>query len=170
MPDASQRRPSFGFEFFELIFQLEHFQIVHALEQSLHVVAAQIGHQHAERREMAGRVRNNNFPDRQFLRHRRGVQRPAAAVGDQRKVARIEAALEGHVTHRVGHRRGGDLQHARGGPLQIYRRAVAPIRSRNAFSAALRSKRISPPRKRSGESRPRMTLASVTVGSVPPRP
>ena len=38
------------------------------------------------------------------------------------------------------------------------------------FSAALRSRRISPPKKRSGESRPRMTFASVTVGSVPPRP
>ena len=99
---------------------MEHLQVVHAFEKRLHVVAPQIGHQHAKRGEMARRARNNYFPDRQFFRHRRGVQRSAAAVGNQRKIARVEAALERHVTHRVGHRRGGDLQHPRGRTFEIY--------------------------------------------------
>jgi len=41
---------------------------------------------------------------------------------------------------------------------------------RIAASDAARSSWTSPPRKYCGSIRPRMTLASVTVGSVPPRP
>ncbi len=66
-----------------------------------------------------GALGNNYRPDRQFFGHRRGVQRSAAAVSNQRKIARVETALERHVTHRVGHRRSGDLQHARGGALEM---------------------------------------------------
>ena len=110
------------------------------------------------------------LPIDKLFGHRRGVQRSAAAVGNQRKVARVETALERHVTHRVGHRRSGDLQHARGGALESDAQRLRQAFAQSDFPRRLRSKRISPPRKRSGESRPRMTFASVTVGSVPPRP
>lgn len=68
---------------------------------------------------MARRVRNNDFTNRQFLRDRGSVERPAAAVGYERKIARIETALQRHVTHRIGHRRRRHLQHAGGGSLKI---------------------------------------------------
>jgi hypothetical protein len=55
---------------------------------------------------------NDNRTNRKLFGNGRCVQRAATAVGDQGEVARIETALEGDVTHRVGHRRGGNLKHA----------------------------------------------------------
>jgi hypothetical protein len=42
--------------------------------------------------------------------------------------------------------------------------------SSNARRAASASRLIPPPRNVSGSSQPRLTIASVAVGSVPPRP
>ena len=44
----------------------------------------------------------------------------AATVSDQREVTRIEAALERHMTHGVGHSAGRDFKHAGGGALKLH--------------------------------------------------
>src|SRR4030095_5980216 len=69
---------------------------------------------------MPGRARNYNFSDRKFLCDRCGVQRTAAAIRNQSEVARVQAALERHVTHCISHCRGGHLKHACGRTFEIY--------------------------------------------------
>ena len=79
-------------------------------EPGAHEVAAKISHQHAISGEMSRRSRNDDDADRQLARHRRGVQRSGAAIGDEREVGGVEAALGGHPAHHMGHFRRGDAE------------------------------------------------------------
>ena len=54
-------------------------------------------------------------PIDELARDRGGVQRPGAAVGDEREVGGVEAALGGHPAHHMRHLRRGDAQDAFGG-------------------------------------------------------
>ena len=65
-----------------------------------------------------------------------GVQRTGAAIGDQREIAGIEAALGGDALDRVGHGGGGDAQDAVGGRRDVQCRA-AWRRASSARSAAV---------------------------------
>ena len=50
---------------------------------SAHEIITQVGKQHAESREMAGRVRNNDSANADLARDRRGMKRPGAAICHQ---------------------------------------------------------------------------------------
>ncbi len=98
-------------------------QCLHARERGLgerrepgvDEVAAQVGHQHAVGGEMSRRARDDDFGDAQFARHHGGMERSGAAIGDQREIRRIEAALGRHPAHHMRHFRRGDAQDAFGG-------------------------------------------------------
>src|SRR6266508_1381673 len=79
---------------------------------------------------MPGRARNDNFSDRKLFCDRCGVQRTAAAVSNQSEVARVQAALERHVTHRIGHCRRGHLKHTCGRTFEIYIERLGQIAQR----------------------------------------
>ena len=132
-------------------------------------VVAQVGRQQAERRGEARERRHDHLAHLEQRRDLDRVQRPGAAERHQRVLARVEAALDRHAADRVGHVGVEQRQHA------LRRRLAGRARARSARSpttacAASASSCIAPPRKRSGSSRPSTTCASVTVGSVPPRP
>jgi hypothetical protein len=73
------------------------------LDDGAHEIVAQIGRQHPPGRERRGRRRHDHAGNPELARDRHGVERPAAAVGDQRVVARVEAALGGDAAHRERH-------------------------------------------------------------------
>ena len=100
-----------------------------------------------------GAPRNDDVADADLARDRDGMQRAGAAIGDQREVAGIEAALGGDALHRVGH--GGRRRCAgcRRRPAVASMPSGSPTLA-SARSAASTSSFISPPRKRSAPSRP----------------
>ena len=131
-------------------------------------LVAEVGHEVADRAEQTGRRRHDHREGAHQLRHRVGVQRPGAAVGDEREVARVVTALHRDEPQRAGHvlvddgddplgrlldaveaHRVGDLLHRRprGGDVE---RHLAAEQARRQV--------------------PSTTLASVTVGSSPPLP
>ena len=80
--------------------------------------------QHADGREIARLRRNDHRRNRQFVRQRARVQRPAAAIAEQHEIARVESVLDGDLLriapamitvaiemHAVGH-----LDHAASSP------------------------------------------------------
>ena len=95
-----------------------------------HVVVAQVGEQHAEGREHARRARDDDLADADLARDRDRVQRPRAAIGDQREIAGVEAALGGHALHRVGHGGRGDAQDAVGGLGHAHAERLGDARKR----------------------------------------
>ena len=132
-------------------------------------VAAAVGGREAERGEHAAGARAEDPRDAELVGDRGGVQRPGAAERQQREAARVDAALDRHDAQRADHLRVRDAHDARG--------ALAPPQ---AELGGERADRRASPRSRverdaAGE-RPRRVevpstrLASVTVGSVPPRP
>ena len=62
-----------------------------------------LGHQHAERGEIAGQFRDDHLGDRDLARDRHRVQRPGAAERDHHGVARIDAAIDRDGAHRERH-------------------------------------------------------------------
>src|SRR5204863_2899009 len=60
-------------------------------ERGAHVIVAQVGKQHAERREHAGRDRNDYFPNADLARDLYGVQRARAPICKEHEVAGVEA-------------------------------------------------------------------------------
>ena len=81
-------------------------------EPGPHEIVTQIREQHAESGEHPGRGRDDHCPDADLACDLHGVQRSGAAIGDQRKVPGIEAALGGDALHRIGHRGRGNSQDA----------------------------------------------------------
>ena len=73
-----------------------------------------IGVEQAKGGKQARRRRHNDAPHVQRLGHARGEQRPIAAKGKQRIVARVTATLGGHRLDGTHHVRGGDLMRAIG--------------------------------------------------------
>ena len=76
------------------------------------IVAAQVRHHHAPGREHRRPGGNDDLLHAEFLRERDGMHRTAAAEGDEREVARIEAAVERHQLQRVDHVVVGDADDA----------------------------------------------------------
>jgi hypothetical protein len=93
---------------------------------------------------------------------------PAPAEAQQRQLARVDAALDGHHAQRAHHLGVGDAADALGALQRLELEAVRE--SLIACSAASRSSVMSPPSEAPAGSRPSSRLASVTVGSVPPWP
>ena len=132
-----------------------------------HQIAAHVGHKQAESREIAGHRRDDNGSHAQLVGDPDGVQRARAAIGEQREIARIDAAQDRHFLDRRRHRHHGDTQDALGHLLgrQTDRPETSPRpQSRRRGRGDLAAEQMLVP------SRPSTTLASVTVGSTPPRP
>ena len=111
-----------------------------------------------------GRRRDDDRERAHQLGDRVGVQRPGAAEGDERELARVVAALDADHAQRARHVLVDDPQDAVGG----LPRATAPSRRRPSAPRRARPRRRATSRRRSGRAgrRPSTTLASVTVGSV----
>ncbi len=101
---------------------------------------------------------------------RGGVHRPGAAERQQREAARVDAALDRDDAQRPHHLLVGDPHDPLGG-LQLAE-AERPRRGRPIAACGRVARRAR--RRRPGSSRgarqPSSRLASVTVGSAPPRP
>ena len=117
------------------------------------------------RAEDAGIARHEDAADVELARQPRRVQRPGAAEGHQRVVARIVAALHADDPDRPRHVGGDDREDALRRRHHVRGRARAASR---AIAALARSWRIGmrPPSRCVGFSVCSTTLASVTVGSV----
>ena len=91
---------------------VEHGEIhrVGAVVDGARAVDAEVGEQRAERRAEPGMRRHDHLLHLQRRRHVHGVQRACAAEGDQRVVAVVDTALDGHQPDGVGHvlGRGGE--------------------------------------------------------------
>ena len=74
--------------------------------------------------------------DADLARDLDGMQRPGAAIGDEREIAGIEAALGGDGLDRIGHRGDGDAQDAVGGRGRRPCRAASPTWACSAAFAA----------------------------------
>ena len=119
-------------------------------------VAPLVARDEAERREHAGRLRDEHGADAELFGERARVERTGAAERDEREPARIVAALDRDDAQRAQHLSVHDLHH----------RSRDRCLSR-ARAAASRS-RTSPPGSSAG-SRPSRRFASVTV-APPPAP
>ena len=73
-----------------------------------------VGEQHADGGEVARLGRDDDRRYIELTRQRGAMDRPAAAEGAQREVARVEAALDGDPADRVGHADGGEREDAVG--------------------------------------------------------
>ena len=83
----------------------------------LRELVAEVGDEVADRAEQAGRRRDDHRERAHDLRHRVRVQRPGAAVGDERELARVVAALDGDEPQRTGHVLVDDREDPLGGLL-----------------------------------------------------
>ena len=90
---------------------------------------------------------------------------PGAAVGDERELARVVAALDGDEAQRARHVLVDDREDALGRLPRPTARPIASAIVCTAARAASTSSSISPPSRRGGRW-PSTTFASVTVGSV----
>ena len=119
------------------------------------------------RREHAGRPRAEDRVDPELVGDlpRRGGRRLRRTPSARIRAGRVPAGRR--RPHRVGHRGVGDAENALAGSSWRGRARAATRRQRR--SAAARSSSL---RRASGGAgrAPRTRLASVTVGSVPPRP
>ena len=126
--------------------------------------------QQAERREHAAGPRADDPRDAQLVGDRRGVHRPGAAERQQREVARVDAALDRDHAQRPDHLLVGDADDALG------RLELARGRAARRAPATAASRRLEVELDVAGERGVRRRgsraarFASVTVGSVPPRP
>ncbi len=84
------------------------------LQHGAHEVVPEIGGEHAPGREGGGRRRDDDPRNAELARDRHRVERPAAAVGHQRVVPGIEAALGGDAAHRQRHLHVGQPHDAGG--------------------------------------------------------
>ena len=145
---------------------------VHAQEvlvDRLHEVVAHVGHQAPQGRGDPGTRRHQHPGDGQLAGQGGGVQRAGAAEREQDEVARVVPALQRHQADGAGHLvvghahdGGGDLlgtQAEMGADL-----LVEAVAHRGELRGALDAEESA------GLSRPRSRLASVVVGSSPPRP
>ena len=92
--------------------------LVHHLGDDL--VGAPIDGEQAERREIAGIGRHDAGLHVEQVHHRGRLRRSRAAERQQRKAARIDAALDGHLPDRVGLIPVGDLDDAVGELLDAH--------------------------------------------------
>ena len=119
-------------------------------------VVAQVGDDAAERVGEPRPRRDEQLRDRQLLRQRRRVQRPGAAEGEQREVARIVAARQAHHADRAGHLVVGDAddRRRRGGRVEAERRAdVLEQRGADRRPSTPRARRRAAARGRAGRGR-----------------
>ena len=101
----------------------------------------------AERTEQARRRRHDHRERAHDLRDRVRVHRPGAAVGDERELARVVAALDGDDAQRAGH----VLVHDREDPLGGRpRRSRGPSRRRSSAPPLARRRRRAPSRRPEG--------------------
>ena len=133
-----------------------------------HLVHPRRGEQEAERGGHSGRGRADHAAQAEAPRDVGAVQRAAAAGHQQGRLGALPALLGQVDAGGGGH---GFVHHglyAAGQRLVRHRRFLGQPAQRGA--AAGGSRRMVPPAKPSASSRPRARFASVTVGSVPPRP
>ena len=81
-------------------------------EPGLLQLVLHVGLEHAPGREGAGMDGDDHLADLEFLRQRHRVHRPGAAIGEEREVARVDAAADGDGADRVGHPRVDDVEDA----------------------------------------------------------
>ena len=129
-----------------------------------------VGDQHAEGAERAGVARNEDAADAELGDDAAGDGRAHAAERHQSELARVVAALDGDGAHRHGDVGG---EHGEDAPGRLDRRQAErlPRRAiRTASCAFALEIGMAPSSSAVGLRWPSTTSASVSVGSLPPRP
>ena len=85
---------------------------VEARDERAHEVVLQIAEQHAHRAQHRGLARHDLQRDLDLVADLARVDRPGAAGGDERELARVPAALDRHLAHALRHVVAGDAVHA----------------------------------------------------------
>ena len=128
-------------------------------------VLAQVGDEAAQRIGEPRPRRHQHLRDAELARQRHRVQRPGAAEGEQREVARIEAARQRHHADGAGHVRVAEPDHGRGRLVDAEAQAAWRASRRRRRAPAPPSPAATPRAGPLGSSRPSTRLASVMVGS-----
>ena len=121
----------------ELIVEQVEVHPVGAVVDRARPVDPQVRQQRAEGRAEARMGRHHDFLHLQRSRHVHGVQRAGAAEGDQRIVAVVDAALDGHQPDGVRHVLGRGLQDR---PRRLHRRK--PERGTEPRHRLVRTRRV----------------------------
>ena len=87
----------------------------HRREPRLPQIEARTRREHAPGRKQPGMARHRDLSHAEFAAEHRSVHRRAAAAGQQRQVARVVAALDGHQLEHVDHVGLGKPDHRVGG-------------------------------------------------------
>ena len=107
-----KRGSAVGFEHPVIGIERGRIDIVEMTLVRAHVVMFRLREQHAERAEQTRQRRDENPAHAEQARERRRVHRPVAAEREQRKLARIAAALGRHRAQRPRHRGVRNAVHA----------------------------------------------------------
>ena len=132
-------------------------------------VAAEIGLEHAPRRERAGEAGHDDDVDLELLGEEGRVHRAGAAERDEREVTRLDPLGHGQRPDRLRHLRVDHVEDPFRELERLERELRARVRRRRVRAAAVSSD-SRPPANDVGSIRPSTRFASVTVGSLPPRP
>src|SRR5215468_12594575 len=68
-------------------------------DQRAYEIVTPLRHQHAERREIAGKLRHDDARDRNLARNGGGVKGTRATEGNQRRVARVDSPVDRDPAH-----------------------------------------------------------------------
>ena len=139
--------------------------VVGAAKDAGRVVLGHVGHEHAERGKHAGVPRHDHRRDVEALGDLARVHAAGAAEREQRKVARIVAALTD--TTRIARSMLAfatrTTPSASSLDVELQTRATSVAACARASTSSI----MRPPRNYSGSRRPSNRFASVTVSSVP---
>ena len=129
-------------------------------------ILAQVGDEAAERIGEARPRRHQHLRQAELAGERDGMQRPGAAEGEQREVARVVAARQRHHADRAGHVRVGEPGSRPRRRLPASRPSgAADLRRRRSPRTGPTAPASSTASSAAGSSRPSTRLASVMVGS-----
>src|SRR6266581_7425789 len=88
---ARERRFAGASQFRERARRITRADLAELADQRADEIVPPLRHQHAERREVAGKLRHDDARDRNLARNGSGVKGTRATEGNQRRVARIDS-------------------------------------------------------------------------------
>src|SRR6516165_10632745 len=165
---ASERRFAGAPQFRERARRIARADLAELADQRADEIVPPLRHQHAERGEIAGKLRHDDARDRNLARNGGGVRGPAPPKAIS-VVSRGSIPLSTEIARTASDIAPSAMVVMPSAAATLSRPTACPIRA-TAASAGARASFMWPPRKRSALRRPSTRSASVTVGAAPPRP
>src|SRR5262249_32346003 len=96
---ASERRFAGGPQFGERTRRVGCADLAQLADRRAYEIVTPLRHQHAERREIAGKLRHDDARDRNLASNGGGVKGARATEGNQRRVARVDSLVDRDRAH-----------------------------------------------------------------------